>query len=342
MAKTDDEQPQALRLSSRCPPWFASSFQHLLNRHRQGRLPHALLLSGAAEVGKRWFAEHLVKALLCRADTNSVPSIPCGQCASCAQLQSGSSSEFRYLTPAGKSMTIRIDPVRELVDWLQLSASAGRYRIALITGADSMNRAAANALLKTLEEPAANSLCILVADKPALLPATIMSRCQKMVLSIEEPQQAVDWLQPQLSTNVSAGAALDAARGAPLRALRETQPEWQSQRAVIDAAWWNLLLHKRSVGAIVESLKDVPLESCLSRFMALCADAARVQVGASALASAEPLSEEQRAAHQRLKSEQWFTIHDQLLNLYRIDSASFKTQTVLEGFLADTRLKLNG
>lgn len=305
-------------------------------------MPHALLLSGAAEVGKRWFAEHLVKALLCRADANYVSSLPCGQCAACAQLRAGSSSEFRYLTPAGKSHTIRIDPVRELVDWLQLSASAGRYRIALITGADTMNRAAANALLKTLEEPAASSLCILVADKPAQLPATIISRCQQMVLVVEEPQQAIDWLQPQLSRGVSAVTALEAARGAPLRALRETQPTWQSERAVIDAAWWNLLMHKRSVGAIVESLIDVPLESCLARFMALCADAARMHVGASAVAAAEPLSDEQMAAQRRLKSEQWFTIHDQLLNLYRIDSASFKTQTVLEGFLADTRIKLNG
>lgn len=305
-------------------------------------MPHALLLSGAGEVGKRWFAEHLVKALLCRADINDVPSLPCGQCAACAQLRSGSSSEFRYLTPAGKSHTIRIDPVRELVDWLQLSASAGRYRIALITGADTMNRAAANALLKTLEEPAASSLCILVADKPAQLPATIISRCQQMVLVVEETQQAIDWLQPQLTSGVSAVTALEAARGAPLRALRETQPTWQNERAVIDAAWWNLLMHKRSVGAIVESLKDVPLESCLSRFMALCADAARMHVGAPALAAAQPLSDEQLAAQRRLKSEQWFTIHDQLLNLYRIDSASFKTQTVLEGFLADTRIKLNG
>ena len=342
MAKVDEEQPQSLNEALLCPPWLLQAHRHVINRHEDGSLPHALLLSGAAEIGKRWFAENLVRTLACLNPNSSEVLEACGDCASCAQLSVGSSTEFRYLQPAGKSHTIRIDPVRELVDWLQLSASAGRYRIALIVGADTMNRAAANALLKTLEEPAARSLCFLVADKPAQLPPTIISRCQQLQLSVENDEKAIDWLGSQLPAGVDSAAALHEARGAPLRAVRESNPEWEAQQASIDAAWWNLVMHKRSVGTIVDSLKEVPLSICLSRFHTLCAAVIRHRQGAGRFSPLKTFSDEQSAAVERVDTVQWFTIHDQLQRLYRIDSASFKTQTVLEGFLADTRLKING
>jgi len=341
MASSDDEQPQRLDEAPICPPWLMGSYEHILRRHQQGNLPHALLFSGLPELGKRWFAKNLVRTLLCRnPDTDPLLSA-CGQCTSCAQLSVGSSTEFRYLQPAGKSNTIRIDPIRDLVEWLQLSANAERYRIALITGADTMNRAAANAFLKTLEEPAARTLCLLVADRPAQLPPTLISRCQQVPLSIEDEPAAIQWLGENLGSG-DAAHALSQSNGAPLRAIREADASWQAQQATIDAAWWNLFMHKRSVGAIVESLKDVPLSVCLSRFLTLCAIAVRHRQGAGAFSPLKSLSGEQTEAVERLNSVQWFTIHDDLQRLHRIDSASFKTQTVLEGFLADTRLKING
>ena len=342
MAKADDEQPQVLTQAPSCPPWFVDAHQHVMNRHADGSLPHALLFSGAADIGKRWFAENLVRTLTCERPNLSGSAAACGDCPSCSQLSAGSSAEFRYLQPAGKSHTIRIDPVRELVEWLQLAASAGRYRIALIAGADTMNRAAANALLKTLEEPAARSVCLLLADKPAQLPPTIISRCQRLPLAVENSQAAIEWLAAQLPAGVDASMAYHESRGAPLRALRESNPAWETQQATIDAAWWNLVMHRRSVGAIVDSLKEVPLSVCLSRFMTLCAAAIRHRQDAGQFSPLKTFSDEQIQAVERVESVQWFTIHDQLQHLYRIDSASFKTQTVLEGFLADTRLKING
>jgi len=191
MAKVEDEQPQALTQAPCCPPWLVDAHKHVMGRSCLN--PNTIGLLSA-----------------------------CGKCSSCAQLSAGSSGEFRYLQPAGKSHTIRIDPVRELVDWLQFSASAGRYRIALIVGADTMNRAAANALLKTLEEPAANSVCLLVSDKPAQLPATLISRCQRLPLAAENPDVAIEWLSSQLPVGVDAFAAFHEARGAPIRAIRMT------------------------------------------------------------------------------------------------------------------------
>jgi len=342
MAKVEDEQPQALTQAPCCPPWLVDAHKHVMGRYAEGTLPHALLFSGAAEIGKRWFAENVVRTLACLNPNTMGLLSACGQCSSCAQLSVGSSSEFRYLQPAGKSHTIRIDPVRELVDWLQFSASAGRYRIALIVGADTMNRAAANALLKTLEEPAANSVCLLVSDKPAQLPATLISRCQRLPLAAENPDVAIEWLSSQLPVGVDAFAAFHEARGAPIRAIRESTPLWKTQQASIDDAWWNLVMHKRSVGAIVDSLKEVPLTVCLSRFLTLSAGAIRHRQGAGQFSPLKTFSDEQIDAVERVETVKWFTIHDQLQRLYRIDSASFKTQTVLEGFFADTRLKING
>jgi len=101
-------------------------------------------------------------------------------------------------------------------------------------------------------------------------------------------------------------------------------------------------MHKRSVGAIVDSLKEVPLTVCLSRFLTLSAGAIRHRQGAGQFSPLKTFSDEQIDAVERVETVKWFTIHDQLQRLYRIDSASFKTQTVLEGFFADTRLKING
>jgi len=236
MAKADDEQPQALVERSSYPPWLARTYAHIMERHSAQRLPHALLLSGPVDLGKNWLAEYMVQSLLCDSlqqkneHTGKSLPIPCGQCSACAQLRAGSSIEFKRLQPAGKSGTIRIDQIRQLVDWLQLSAAADSYRIALIVGADTMNRAAANALLKTLEEPAVRSLCLLVADRAAQLPATIISRCQQLPLQVEDEAEALAWLAAELPQGSDAAAALEGASGAPLRALQQADAVWQSRR----------------------------------------------------------------------------------------------------------------
>jgi len=347
MAKTDDEQPQDLSRATTCPPWMLNAHAHVMERHHSQRLPHALLLSGPAQLGKVRFAEYLVRCLLCEIPVCLEPGTekttpgPCGQCSACAQLNVGTSVEFKRLQPMGKSNTIRIDQIRELVDWLQLAAAANRNRIALIIGADTMNRAAANALLKTLEEPAMRSLCLLVADRPAQLPATIISRCQQVPLRVEDEKAALAWLKEELPPGCNATESLKAAGGAPLRAVQQANPEWLHRRELIDAAWWSLLLHRKSIGRIVESLSDVPLALCLSRFLTLANAAVFHRQGAEVFSGVISLTDEQIAVINRLEIVDWFAIQDQLLRLYRIDSTSFKTQTVLEGFFADTRLKIN-
>ena len=320
---------------SPCPPWLTNDGRALLSRSRDGKLPHALLLSGIDGIGKREFGQWLAESLLCRAPTIEGA---CGQCESCRQLQANSHPDYRKLVPEGANAAIKVDTVRELVHWLQLTASQGSYRIALIEDADSLNRNAANSLLKTLEEPSDHAVLILTATRMGRLPATIRSRCQKITLKIQEASVAIDWLTTRVD---DAETALKECGGGPYAAIRNAGEDVQAAQGLLLKAWLDLFEHKGSVGRIADSLSDLDTALCLATFsrwcLASCKNSVGVAVGANP-AVEQAISE----TRERLRNEQWFTLHDRLLQLHRSDSASFKTQTVLEGLFADIRLMING
>lgn len=316
-----------------CPPWLLPHWHDVHQRHAQGSLPHALLFAGVPGLGKRDFVRFVAESLLClncSADTGA-----CGACDSCSQLTAGAHPELSVLNPEGASMNIKVDSVRELVGWLQLSAPPGRYRAALIDAADAMNNNAANSLLKTLEEPGERAVLLLAADRPGSLPATIRSRCQSTTLTIADQQAAVDWLAAKGVPN--AAEQLEHVRVGPYRLLEQQSEEWQQAEQLLQKAWRDLLLMRASVGKIVDSLSSLPTRRCLGNFSnwALLANKKhlKVPVGADP-ATSELISD----VHECLDSEQWFTFYDRMQQLYRSDSASFKTQAVLEGLFADIRL----
>ena len=316
-----------------CPPWLLERGRATLARDAAGRLPHALLLGGLPGVGKRAFGHWLVEALLCRSRT---PDGACGACGSCRQLLADAHPDFRELGPEGASATIRIDAVRDLVEWLQLTAQGEGYRAALLLGADTMNRNAANALLKTLEEPGERGLLVLVADRVAALPATVRSRCQTLVLGAGERGLALEWLAGRVA---DPEAALARARGRPFAALEAFDETRERESALLLAAWQDLFLHRGSVGRIVDSLAELATPRCLEAFSHWTALALRHRAGLPG--GADPAVEAATSAvAPRLETVDWFTLHDMLSRLHRGDSASFRTRTVLEGILADIRLML--
>lgn len=316
-----------------CPPWLIPYWQKLQERRVNNTLPHALLISGQSGIGKAQFAQFVAQSLLCR--TPSIDGAACGSCSSCAQLIAESHAEYRCLQPEGASRFIKVDSVRSLTEWLQLTAGGKSHRLALITAADRMNRAASNSLLKTLEEPGDAAILILVSDKPATLPATIRSRCQSLVLHQTDNDSAIEWLSDKVA---DPAASLQEARGAPLRAVELADSEWQAVEGLLTKAWLDLFLHRASVGRIVDSLKDVPVSRALRTFAAFTVAANRQLAGSPVDSKAGRTAGE---VVQCLESVQWFTIYESLLKLTRLDSASFKSQTVLEGLFADIRLKVN-
>lgn len=144
------------------------------------RLAHAYLFHGEDRIGKRLLAVRVAQALLC--DVVSNPADGCGACRSCVQIESRSHPDFNVIHPDPEQTTpqIKIEQIRDLEQQIIYRPLIGDRKICLIDDADRMTIGAANALLKTLEEPPDHSLFLLVSGRAFALPATIRSRCQTL------------------------------------------------------------------------------------------------------------------------------------------------------------------
>ncbi len=173
--------------------WLASTQSRLREIQAQDRLGHALLVHGSAGNGASWLARWMAALVLCENRSRT----PCTQCRACLQVEQGQHPDFYWLEPIEDSREIRIGQVRDLMDDLSLTSHGQGWKVAVLAPADRLNRNAANALLKTLEEPAARTVLILVAAQPSRLPATIRSRCQRIDLPIPDRAAAQAWLGSQ-------------------------------------------------------------------------------------------------------------------------------------------------
>lgn len=197
------------------PDWLDAPWQHLLRTHRQSRMPHALLLTGQDGIGKRLLADKLAGLLLCERPDDQGNA--CGRCAACGWLRAGSHPDLTVLNPEETGKAIKIDQVRALCVELGMTSHAGRYKVAIVAPADAMNINAANSLLKTLEEPTASTLLILLTASPGRLPATVRSRCQQLGIRTPQPVPALAWLHTSCDIgDRMARRCLQIAAGAPL------------------------------------------------------------------------------------------------------------------------------
>jgi DNA polymerase-3 subunit delta' len=217
-------------------PWHRAALVRLLSD--RGRLPHALLIHGAAGIGKVEFARAFAAGALCESPREG---LACGQCPSCHWFSQGNHPDFREIVPESaaddedevegegakaekaKSVVIKIDQVRAVADFVALTTHRAGFRVLLLHPADALHPNAANALLKTLEEPPPHTLILLVTAYPARLLPTIRSRCRPLALPMPEAKEALAWLRSQDVDE--AEVALAAAGGAPLLARDLAVPE---------------------------------------------------------------------------------------------------------------------
>lgn len=196
-------------------PWHAEHWERLQARRRRDAMPHALLLCGPAGLGKRDFMRRFVRGLLCE---QAIDGEACGRCRSCLLLDAGTHPDLITLSfglrkDGVQRSDIVVDQIRGLSARLAMASQFGGWQVACIDPADAMNTAAANALLKTLEEPSPSTLLLLVADAPWRMPQTIRSRCQRIEFQVPPHDEALAWLQVEGVKD--AAAALDAAGGNP-------------------------------------------------------------------------------------------------------------------------------
>ncbi len=214
-------------------PWLHAAFNLL----RSTAPPHGLLLTGSGGIGKGILARHWAKALLCEAGQEG----PCGVCHACTWMAGGQHPDYRELLPidaegekSSKAVRpIMVDQVRDLTDFLMVSAHRQGWKIILIEPADALNVAAANALLKSLEEPPPHTLFMLITDHPTRLPATLRSRCRHHAVPLPAASEALAWLRQEGMPEADEGC-LRRAGGAPLRALEQQRLEKDGRRRLLD------------------------------------------------------------------------------------------------------------
>ncbi len=171
----------------------ASVWTAVLKMLDKDRLPHALLFTGPRHAGILQFANRLMAMLVCLKAVQA----PCGVCKPCHLLLQGTHPDIQYVRQDTPTSPIKIDQVRELQENVYRTPQCGDSRFIVIEPADRLNQAAANALLKILEEPPSHTTFILIAEQVSSLPATIMSRCQQYTFSppeLFEPVNQGDYL----------------------------------------------------------------------------------------------------------------------------------------------------
>lgn len=267
-------------------PWLAPALRRALAQVRG----HATLVHGAAGEGFE-LAVALAQAWLCEADGDGPR--PCGRCAACRLMQAHGHPDFHLLLPealreplgwsfdgegggadtkkAKPSRELRVEQVRAAIDWSHQTSARGRAKVVLIHPAQAMNTVAANALLKTLEEPPGLLRLLLCTQDPQALLPTVRSRCQRLELSPPPRDEALAWLAGQ---GVARPEVLHAAAGGHvLEALA-------MQQAGIDAAAWEALPVALRDGRPA-GLAGWPLPRAVDALQKLCHDLTLAAVGAS-------------------------------------------------------------
>lgn len=192
-------------------PWQTKNWDHLSEYIAQNRIPSGLLISGNKGLGKNQLAANFAEHLLC--------VTACGKCNQFLLVKAGTNPDFFHVRSEEPGKNISVSQIRNLISNLTLKPQFDAYRVVIVSPADKMNNAAANAFLKCLEEPPERTVIILVTESPRKLPATIISRCQKLVVETPDKKITIDWLSEKLNGKSFDERNIALAGGSPLLAL---------------------------------------------------------------------------------------------------------------------------
>ena len=236
-------------------PWQADFWQQLSGRAQHA---HAYLLHGPQGIGKRALAERFMAFLLCQQPAGDQP---CGQCKSCHLLAAGTHPDHFILEPEEADKAIKVDQVRELVEFIVQTAQLGGRKVLLLEPAEAMNLNAANALLKSLEEPSGATVLLLISHQPSRLLPTVRSRCVQQACPLPSRAQSLAWLDralPELPAPTREDL-LALAAGSPLAAQRLHAQGVLEQRALVVEGVKGLIKRQQSASQLAEAWNAVPL-----------------------------------------------------------------------------------
>lgn len=235
-------------------PWHDSAWAQFESALQRGTMPHAWLIHGPNGVGKHHLALQFAQQLIC--ENNSA----CGHCRSCIQFNAGCHADYCSLGLEEDKEIISVDAIRRLTEFIYTTRQVSNYHVALIHPAQALNINAANALLKTLEEPPPAAVILLVGSQVSRLPATILSRCRQLPIARPAANVAADWLQTKVGNHDATAMTanlLAMAQGSPLTALDWLQSDWQARETRWMNGIDNLLKSGGSVIAFSDTLTDM-------------------------------------------------------------------------------------
>ncbi|HVE50687.1 MAG TPA: DNA polymerase III subunit delta' [Casimicrobiaceae bacterium] len=328
---------------SALPAWLAGIAKEALE-HRD-RWPHALLISGPEGVGKRTLGMHFARALVCESPRSDGSA--CNSCDGCHYAAAGQHPDLLRVEPVDVDEEgvvtptdwIKVDAIRALIEWTQISAHRRRAKVALIAPAEAMHPSAANALLKTLEEPPAGTFLMLASHRPGVLPVTVVSRCQRLTIPLPSTDQSLHWLIEQ--GNANAEAALAQAGGAPYLAGTLADPAYQAERK----AWLTALAHPKTLSpvALAARIELAPRDERRGRLawvidwlIAWTGDLARSDAGGKAVRHPEWSGELAELAA-RVARVSLFGYHRRLLQQRAIVTHPLQPRLVAEALLLEYR-----
>ncbi|MGZ5077179.1 MAG: DNA polymerase III subunit delta' [Methylobacter sp.] len=301
---------------NRILPWQQHEWEHLCAYIGQQRIPQALLISGNKGLGKQQLAEQFATALFCAAPQTD--GLGCGVCSSCLLVNAETHPDFIRIEPEEAGKNITIGQIRNLITRLALKPQFETYRVVIINPADKMNNAAANAFLKCLEEPTERTLIILITEKPGKLPATIISRCQKLAVSSPDKNVVIDWLIKTLQLDVANSETLcnqvALAQGAPLLALDYAGDGTLTLRNECFNAWIAIAKQLKSPVMIAEDWQKLPESPLIFWMTSWVIDSIKCFYQAKADNLYNPdLSEQLQGLSQRLELKGLYRLYDLLL-----------------------------
>ena len=327
-------------LSADSLPWLQGAQQRLRAAWAAQRMPHSLLLLSVPGLGAEQLANWITALALCE----SGDARPCGACASCQLLRADSHPDSHRVRIEEDAHQIKVDQVRTLIESLALKSYRGGFKVGVIEGAEALNANGANAFLKTLEEPTANTVLIMIARPNHRMPATIASRCLRLTLQPPSADAAIAWLREHGSSSAAAAArsweaALALAGGAPLLALEMDASAIAALDADMQEALGQLTAGSVDVTLLAErwlksdpGLRIIWLENWITR---------RVHewIGAgTSHQSAEPVR--LPAALLKPKIRALFELLDAARDLRRLASTGMNQQLALEALLLGGRAAL--
>ena len=311
-------------------PWLNAHWTRLVDRLRADRLPHGLMLAGPGGLGKGALAQALASSLLC--ETPNDDGTACGNCHGCRMFAAGTHPDYQHVTPEEPGSQIKVDQVRELIRFMALSRQYERYKVAIIEPAEAMNPNAANSLLKTLEEPSAQSVLILVTSQPSVLPATIRSRCQRIDIRAPRPEEGLAWLAGQGLAESDAAALLKQANHAPLLALQLAEEGALEAQADFFTQFMDVLRGRGSAPALAEKWRNGNLERILAWQIEWVDAMIRFLETEDLSMTGEPATVLSRLAP-LMGTQGLFDLRDQLIQYRRMLTGNLNAQMMLEDIL---------